>query len=395
MNILYMFYYPIVPSIGGVQRVTETLAIGLKKRGHDIYYLSIYKSQDCEYPFPVPQLTVDYSENAEKAKEAYLHILDNYNIDTVICQGIGIDLMDVLSATPENIARITCYHGRPFYDQSYTRQVLRYYNRFGIKEFFYKTFCRIFPKYHSNKLLQYSLDEWRKAFSSSDYICLLSELFFDRLCHFTPFANRNKLIAFNNPNSFPCPAEYNDFKKEKIILWVARHENGSKNFPLFIDFWGRFSKHHSDWKAIVLGDGDDLTYNKRYATEKKTKELTFLGNQTDVAYFYKRASFIMMTSFGEGWGMVLTEAMSFGCIPCAFDTFESLHDIIDDEENGIIIKPFCLKKAISRIEEIIDNPDFEESLRNNCMNKVKNFEAEKIVSKWEDFLLSHTMQNND
>ena len=45
----------------------------------------------------------------------------------------------------------------------------------------------------------------------------------------------------------------------------------------------------------------------------------------------------MMTSSFEGWGLTLTEAQQYGCVPLAFHSFASLTDIITDKVNGFAI----------------------------------------------------------
>ena len=45
----------------------------------------------------------------------------------------------------------------------------------------------------------------------------------------------------------------------------------------------------------------------------------------------------MMTSNFEGFGMTLTEALQNACVPFVFNTFSSLHDIIESDYNGFII----------------------------------------------------------
>lgn len=45
----------------------------------------------------------------------------------------------------------------------------------------------------------------------------------------------------------------------------------------------------------------------------------------------------MMTSIWEGLPMTLIEAMHYGCVPIAFDSFAALYDLIDNGNNGFII----------------------------------------------------------
>lgn len=63
---------------------------------------------------------------------------------------------------------------------------------------------------------------------------------------------------------------------------------------------------------------------------------------SDVAKYYEESEILVMTSIFEGFGLVLTEAMSRGCIPIAFDSFKSVHDIVDSGRNGMLIKPFMV-----------------------------------------------------
>lgn len=324
-------------------------------------------------------MSIDYLEGKEKVEKDYLDLLIRYQINAVICQDIREDLMNLLSQTPEGIIRINCYHTRPFYDQSFVRQEIRYYRYTSFKEFCYYSFCWVFPKYFAGKLYECSLRDWERSFSASTYVCLLSERYFDRLLKLAPFAAKEKLIAINNPNSFIDTDIDKIWNKEKVILWVGRHINSPKNFPLFIDFWKQFKKRHTEWKAIVLGEGIDWETNKRYADRKKAIDVEFLGNKQNVDEYYNRSSFIMITSYYEGWSMVLVEAMSRGCIPCVYNTFEALLDIVDDEVNGVVLPPFEIDVAVKRISSIINDVALMDRMRTDCRRKANSFDVKNIL----------------
>ena len=168
------------------------------------------------------------------------------------------------------------------------------------------------------------------------------------------------------------------------MIWVGRQENLSKNLPEFIDVWKIVSQNNPDWRAIIIGGGCDMEYNRNYAKKNGVERLEFAGTQKDVEQYYKKASFIGMTSINEGWGMVLNEGMSYGCVPFAYDTYESLNDIIDDDKNGIIVKPFDKKGMSRRLQEIIDNKEKFAIMQKAALEKVKTFSVENIVDKWEE-----------
>lgn len=87
----------------------------------------------------------------------------------------------------------------------------------------------------------------------------------------------------------------------------------------------------------------------------KLKRITFYGFQNPDE-FYKKSLVSCMTSNFEGFGMVLVEAMQYGCVPFAFDTFTALHDIIDDGVNGFIIPPFDEDKYAETVERFVHLP---------------------------------------
>lgn len=59
-----------------------------------------------------------------------------------------------------------------------------------------------------------------------------------------------------------------------------------------------------------------------------------------------------MTSIYKSLPLVLTEAMSRGCVSVAFDSFNLVHDIIISGKNGILIRPFIIidyHKSLTRL----------------------------------------------
>ena len=93
-----------------------------------------------------------------------------------------------------------------------------------------------------------------------------------------------------------------------------------------------------------------------------------------------------MTSVLEGFGLVLAEAMSYGVIPFAFNSYASLTDIIDHERNGIIIPPFKEKLYAEEFVELISNGNRMQSLQNEAIKKAEIFSADNIVQQWKKLL---------
>lgn len=70
--------------------------------------------------------------------------------------------------------------------------------------------------------------------------------------------------------------------------------------------------------------------------------------------------------------MVLVEAMQFGCVPIAFDSFEAIHDVIIPEKTGELVKPFKIKDYINKLSNLIDDDTKEQQclMQHLCMSPV-------------------------
>lgn len=387
MNIFFLFCYPMLPYVGGIQRATENLAKELKARGHKVYYLcNNSKESNVEYDFPVPQFFLDESLEKKAYIESFQNLLKEKKIDVVINQEPEVgDLLELLEFVPEGIKKISCLHTQPFLSQGNTANIIKYYKPQGLKAQIYRIICWLFPAYHAHNTLTHDRKMFEKALAVSDLFCLESKQYITRMLRYMPDIDVSKLVAVSNANSFTA-LSLSCKNKEKIVLWAGRQTNTPKNVPLFIDFWLLFQERNPDWKAIVIGVGPDLEYNKKYALRKKAINVEFLGHVEDINIYYQKAAFFVMTSVYEGFPMVLLEAMNNGCIPCAFDTFESLHDIVDDGKDGIVVPKYDCRLLVSRMENLLASPSAMSATQSAAIEKIKNFTVEKIVDKWETIL---------
>ena len=94
----------------------------------------------------------------------------------------------------------------------------------------------------------------------------------------------------------------------------------------------------------------------------------------------------MMTSQSEGWGLTLTEAQQNGCVPLAFDTYASLHEIITDGYNGYIIPKDDLKGYVEQLKEIMRDDSLRKQLALTAINSSHRFEQNRIIEQWYNLL---------
>lgn len=387
MNILYLFYNPITPYRGGIERVTSLLGAELVRRGHKVSYLCTRASEASlgdPGQYNNPQYGISgFESDADHYLNSYLRLLADLNIDIVINQHDSSESHFLMSHTPESILRLSCCHMQPFAYIGRERMVKRLsYPDSLLKKFirWASIICPLPFHLHSLKL---GRREMLNMAQTSDRVILLSDKFKQRVLDNCPGFPPDKLHAINNPNTFSAAPSYSMTEKEQFVLYVGRLSAPQKNIKGFIKMWVSFSKRHPDWKAAIVGDGPQREMYEEYARKLGATKLTFEGRQTDVVSYYRRARFVCLTSLYEGWGMVLTEGMAYGCIPVCFDSYEACTDIINDGVTGIIAHDLDPSDMASRMDEVVRNPEKLKSITLAANQAYRRFDVKNIVDQWE------------
>ncbi len=386
MNIIIANEQGIHPNIGGIENVSYNLALEFKKNGYNVYFLSSIKpykesvSELCITQYYIPET------DSEKAKIDYAHkLIIDLNIDIILNQSGDLKyfssiLFESKKATKCKI--VSALHFNPLcrimdIEDSYFISEKLKYNLF----LWGKALCR----YVAYKLLYLKnrkkaiFNDYRYIYNNSDSYVLLSDKFKK------PFNNiireNNKLYAITNPVDVKSSYILN-LEKSKTILFVGRMVRSQKRADRLLKIWSKIHNVFPDWNIIFVGDGP---YKKELI--KKSKDLSlrnieFKGHVNPVEY-YKKASILCVTSTSEGFGLVLAEAQSHGCIPIAYDSFESLHDIITNKEDGIIVKAFKEKSYVKELSCILSDEKLRNKLIANCLNKdYSSFTLSNVAKKW-------------
>ncbi len=383
MNIAFLFYCPIVPHIGGVQRVTDVLAKEFERRGHNVIFICTEsQNRDDVYPYySAKQIYLDSNKNDEEFTADYCKILQTNDINVVISQEARSDSLLLLENTLICVKRISVVHINPYAiignEQRIKRAIRSRRLVTNLAKYLVMLFPHIARRYYRFKENKF----YRRILGVSDKLVFLSPSFVELLKENIPDISSRKLAAIGNPNTFVPKHEVGT--KENLIICVARLSEVPKNVRDFILVWQQLYKDNPKWKAIIVGDGPDRGMLESFAKKKGVRNLSFVGRVENVGNYYQRAKFVCMTSIYEGWGMVLTEGMSYGCVPCVYGSYGAAFDIVDDGVNGIISTPFRPKEMADRIQTLINDESRLAQMSSSAIEKVKDFNADKVADKWD------------
>lgn len=383
MNIAFLFYCPIVPHIGGVQRVTDVLTKEFVKRGHNVIFICTEsRNRDDAYQnYSATQIYLDSNKNEEEFIADYCKILHTNDIDVVISQEAQKESLLLLANTPICVKRISVVHINPYGIVNNERRIKRGLHTKRIFSLLAKYLVLAFPNIARGRYIRKEKLLYRRLFAVSDKLVFLSKSSVEIVKQYDTTLLPQKLTAIGNPNA-PLSKQILR-EKENLIICVARLSEVPKNIRDFIDVWESLCKRNPTWRAEIIGDGPDRDFLERYAERTNVENLKFIGEVKNVTDYYQRAKFVCMTSIYEGWGMVLTEGMSYGCVPCVYGSYGAAFDIVDDGVNGIISTPFRPKEMADRIQTLINDGSRLAQMSSSAIEKVKDFNADKVADKWD------------
>jgi glycosyltransferase involved in cell wall biosynthesis len=229
--------------------------------------------------------------------------------------------------------------------------------------------------------LKYS-SHYKSLCKNSDYVILESEKFKQELIFLIENQSIENVIGISN---FVVFDKIKKLEKKNEILYVGRINTSQKRVDLLLKIWSLLYLKFPDWSLKIVGGGDELESIKSLSVKYKLDNIFFYGFQ-DAKPFYETASIISLTSAYEGFGITLIEAMQFGVVPIAFNSYLSVTDIINDKVNGCLIEPFNIQKYADALSELMTSSDKLKFYSLASEQYVKKFDLNYIGEHWLEII---------
>lgn len=376
MNIAFIIEQEFNPYTGGVQRSTSKLAKIFIENGHHAIIVSLSKENNSKEWEGVKV----YSILIDAVNESFRAISLREEIQLVINQaGYSLKLTRLLlNSAPDayliNTLRINplnFYDNHPFIiTDILTRKNLALVNN--------KILHKIILIYHIVK----QRFELGFIIKNVDAFVMLSERFKKDLYQLVPSVKKYdyKIFGINNPFNRPI-IDISSVKKQNVILHVGRLIISQKRVDLLLKIWEQLHAKLEDWEFWVVGHGDEEVMMRKYCEDRNLRRVMFFGKQNPEAY-YKKAKIFHLTSQFEGFGNVLVEAQSYGCVPVLFDSYSAASEIINHESDGVLIDPFDLDNYVSKTLDLTLNPEELHRLSINAYENSTRFSYDRTYTKW-------------
>lgn len=393
MNVLFFTREEVSPHKGGTERITHTLSAALRER----YGYKCFSA----YLMPASSVTIltEFDGKLHVNRYAIGRFIRKYiqqnNIDRVIIQG-ELDFVPVIRKAIKKTKKcriIFVHHFEPGFEKHFfrlcdVRECIR--RKSGVNKLPHFFQFLLYPLLHF-RFIKRLPKCYQVAYRDADRVVLLSKRFCHDFMQFGGIMDTDKFSYIPNMLSYSEFVSEDDLShKKKTVLIVSRLDE-RKRLSLALNMWKRIKEYtESDgWTLRIVGDGEHKDLYHKIVREQKIKDVSFLGRMEPIGE-YKEASLFMMTSISEGWGLTLTEAQQFGCIPIAFDTYLSIHDIITNEENGCIVPEGDIHTYVDTLLRLMKNKNMRIQMARSCITSAHRYSIEKVVKEW-DILLNSLM----
>lgn len=332
------------------QQQDQPNAFQLSSSVHQIKLAIPYYSQYC-YKYP-KRFFVKLSIN-KKLKEAIIEAVQQINPDILI--GIGHYKADLISSIKCRAKKIIECHEARFFTQS---GMANHQN----------VLSKLFTKFY-RKLYFRTIE--RKA----DVIVTLTEG--DKLLW-----NKAKRIEVI-PNFSNIQVSQISSCHSKRVIAVGRL-SWEKGYDRLIDIWELVSRKSPDWQLDIFGEGE-LEKNLSYKIAKKhINNITIHPTTNNISYEFSKSSICVMTSYYEGFALVLLEALKHG-VPCvAYDCPFGPASIIEDNRCGYLIDNGNTSLFIEKLNLLIENKTLRKEFSQAAIERAKAFDIDVVMKKWKE-----------
>lgn len=175
--------------------------------------------------------------------------------------------------------------------------------------------------------------------------------------------------------------QYSDCTPKRVIA-VGRLE-WEKGFGRLIEAWSIASSRYPDWHLDIYGEGNMYNTLIKLIKIYKTKNITIHNFVTDISKEYISSSICAVSSYFEGFSLVVLEALKHG-VPCvAFDCPFGPRSIISDASCGFLVDNGDIRLFAERLSLLMGDENLRKQFSETAIRKANTFDVDIIMNKWK------------
>lgn len=174
---------------------------------------------------------------------------------------------------------------------------------------------------------------------------------------------------------------YSDCSAKRVIA-VGRLDY-QKSFDRLILVWEKVHEKMPDWRLDIFGQGEWKEMLQQMIDERGLQEVVRLNAPTkNIGREYAESSMLVMSSYYEGFPMVMIEAMACGLPAVCFDFKCGPRDIIVEGENGVIVPDGDIDGLAEAMIRLMKDEELRKRMGESAKKVVETYSEETVMSKW-------------
>lgn len=148
-----------------------------------------------------------------------------------------------------------------------------------------------------------------------------------------------------------------------------------KNIPMQLRAIGLLKEKYPHVRLHIVGEGPDAQSLKECASSLGVEEYVIFHGRSEgpeLGTYYRMCDVFLLTSFSEGWPMVIFEAMTSG-IPIIMTDVGCAGEMIKNNENGMVVPVDDAQALSSAMEHMMMNPTLRKHLASQASLHIKNY----------------------
>jgi glycosyltransferase involved in cell wall biosynthesis len=181
------------------------------------------------------------------------------------------------------------------------------------------------------------------------------------------------------------PVPVRSYASQQVV--AAGRYTGQKGFDLLIKAWAIVAGKYPEWRLVIYGNGPREKYQAQADRLGIGERVQCHPATSDIAARYAESSIFVLSSRFEGFGLVLTEAMSCG-LPCvSFDCPYGPSEIIREGEDGFLVPAEDVAALADRLMQLMQSEELRRRMGKQAQHNVMRYSPERVMEDWKNTIL--------
>lgn len=238
-----------------------------------------------------------------------------------------------------------------------------------------------------------------KAWNTANQIITISKKTFKSLEDIFPALSYKTKIIYNafDVSYVQRFSEYNiDIKtpdSNNIIIGIGRLDS-NKNFELLIRAVSRVIHFGINCHLIIIGHGELFSQLEEIAVEANIKDFVLFTKYLQNPYpLLKISKLVCVSSFSEGWPMVIAEGMSLGK-PFVTTPVAGASEELSNNGRCGLVSGWDVEEYANCIIKLLNDQNLYNEMSKNCIERIHDFSMEQTLVQFDSLIEKLCSANN-